>query len=138
LDNNKNNKNAAGGGYFCYGCSKKAPVRVIRRLSVVVGRGFTYCPVWLPFTGRVLRSQTPMEGENDVGRGLDAFCIIRSVSTMLWVGVGVDDINVDDAGSEEQLKFHCYEAHIPYTMQFFQLEFGGHVPRALSRRSSVP
>jgi hypothetical protein len=63
-----------------------------------------------------------MEGENDVGRGLDLPSVSsRSVSTMLWVGVGVDDINVDDAGSEEQLKFHCYEAHIPYTMQFFQI-----------------
>jgi hypothetical protein len=70
-----------------------------------------------------------------LGRGLGLPPSIIPIRQYDAVGrESVDDINVDGDTSEEQLKFHCYEAHIPIRI-LQRLEFGG-ASRALSSRRS--
>jgi hypothetical protein len=97
------------------------PPRVIRRLSIVVGRGFyTYCPgpaapfLRVEYYDPKLRWKVKLVME----RGLD-------VPTGYHPDLHQyqDSLTPPSQQPEEMqdsLSFHCYEAHIPYTMQFFK------------------
>jgi hypothetical protein len=89
--------------------------RVIRRITVVVGRGFfTYCPgppapfLRVEYYNPKLRWKVKLMLE----RGLD---VPRSFHPDPQHYQSTTPQETDDA-----LSFHCYEAHIPYTMQFFK------------------
>ena len=91
--------------------------RVIRRVTVVTGRGFyTYCPgppapfLRVEYYDPKLRWKVKLMLE----RGLD---VPRSFQPDPQQYQSTQPHDTDDAGS---LPFHCYEAHIPYTMQFFK------------------
>jgi hypothetical protein len=87
--------------------------RIIRRLSIVQGRGFySYCPgppapfLRVEYYDPKLRWKVKLILE----RGLE-----------LPLSYHPDPRQYDRSLEQnETLKFHCYEAHIPYTMQFFK------------------
>ena len=96
--------------------------KVIRRISIVQGRGFyTYCPgppapfLRVEYYDPKLRWKVKLMLE----RGLD---VPRSYhpdplqyqATLTPPTTTTEDVTL------EPLVFHCYEAHIPYTMQFFK------------------
>lgn len=92
----------------------KDTVSVIRRITVVQGRGFyTYCPgpvapfLRVEYYDPKLRWKVKMVLERGFQVPLSFF---------------PDPIQYDreDEDDAEVLRFHCYEAHIPYTMQFFK------------------
>ena len=97
----------------------KSP-RVIRRISIVVGRGFyTYCPgpaapfLRVEYYNPKLRWKVKLMLE----RGLDVPTSYHPDPIQYQ-----DSLTTPsqlDEGSES-LQFNCYEAHIPYTMQFFK------------------
>jgi hypothetical protein len=95
---------------------KRRPVKVIRSISVVVGRGFyTYCPgpaapfLRVEYYDPKLRWKVKMILE----RGLD-------LPNSFHPDPQQYDQHQIDNMSTDNLAFHCYEAHIPYTMQFFK------------------
>jgi hypothetical protein len=92
--------------------------KIIRSISVVQGRGFyTFCPgpaapfLRVEYYDPKLRWKVKMMLE----RGLDLPA--RFYPDPQQYDRCQDDIVVRDS---EPLVFHCYEAHIPYTMQFFK------------------
>jgi hypothetical protein len=115
---------------------QQASVRIIRRLSVVVGRGFyTYCPgPPAPFL-RVEYYQPTLRWKvkRILERGLDvprryhpdpvqyrATPVVSASPGTPLAGVNSKNNGNDDDNNDKLLQFHCYEAHIPYTMQFFK------------------
>jgi len=118
---------------------KAAVARVIRRLSVVMGRGFyTYCqgpPA--PFVRvEYYNPSDRWKVKRALEKGLDStpvfyhpdsiqydpFGRVRSHERAYSSVLELDDDEDSEAEAEisEILQFHCYEAHIPYTMQFFK------------------
>ena len=97
---------------------KSCPTKVIRAVSVVVGRGFyTYCPgpaapfLRVEYYDPKLRWKVKMMLE----RGLDLPTSFHPDPQQY------DQLKKNNAATEaSSLAFHCYEAHIPYTMQFFK------------------
>ena len=96
--------------------NKRRPNKIIRSISVVVGRGFyTYCPgqaapfLRVEYYDPKLRWKVKIMLE----RGLD-----------LPISFHPDPQQYDQHRpsntTTDTLTFHCYEAHIPYTMQFFK------------------
>ena len=118
----------------------KLKTRFIRRITVVQGRGFyTYCPgppapfLRVEYYDPKVRWKVKLQLE----KGLDVPEFYHpdpiQYNYQLGGSFGQEDV-------EEPLKFHCYEAHIPYTMQFFKdYNLSGmsyiHVAKALVRGS---
>jgi hypothetical protein len=96
--------------------------RVLRRITVVTGRGFyTYCPgPAAPF----LRVEYYCPADRwKVKRCLEHGLPLEPLSLFHpWSDADpLDDSGVAGGEVEEvRLRFHCYEAHIPYTMQLFK------------------
>jgi hypothetical protein len=87
-------------------------LRVVRRITVVTGRGFyTYCPgPAAPF----LR----IEYYCPADRWKVKRCLERGLADL---PVAVYHPAQQEQGEKDDLlRFNCYEAHIPYTMQFFK------------------
>lgn len=96
--------------------STAAPLRIIRQINVVTGRGFyTYCPgPAAPF----LRVEYYNPSDRwKVKRCLEHGLSDLPVSTYFPLQRHPSAPAADD---DLILKFHCYEAHIPFTMQFFK------------------
>lgn len=96
------------------------PPRVIRKLSIMVGRGFyTYCPgpaapfLKVEYYDPKLRWKVKLMLE----RGLDVPTSYHPDPHQYQ-----DSLTSPSQPKEmnELLKFHCYEAHIPFSMQFFK------------------
>lgn len=90
-----------------------AMVRSIRQITVVQGRGFyTYCdgPA-APF----LR----VEYYNPSDRWKVKRCLEQGLKDLL-VGRYHPSTHDEEQDENPVLAFHCFEAHIPYTMQFFK------------------
>ena len=114
---------------------RQPEARVIRRVTVVQGRGFyTYCPgppapfIRVEYYNPKLRWKVKLALE----RGLD-LPFMYHPDTRQYDYASEDDDDerrrestlnsmpgVVVGPKDENLKFHCYEAHIPYTMQFFK------------------
>jgi hypothetical protein len=98
------------------------PLRFIRKLSIVEGRGFyTYCN---GTTAPFIR----VEYYNPSHRWRVKILLERGLEMPLESHPKTknDTAADDDCGEGEDdsfsmLKFRCYEAHIPYTMQFFKV-----------------
>jgi hypothetical protein len=125
-------------------------VCLIRRLSVVMGRGFyTYCPGPPAPLVRVeyYNPSHRWKVKRALERGLDSLPPFYHPDPFQYDPFGRDNgprgrrqqqrrptmqdendnddndddiVLDDDAEIPEVLQFHCYEAHIPYTMQFFK------------------
>ena len=98
-------------------------IKFIRRVAVVMGRGFyTFCP---GPTAPFLRVEYYDPGERwkikkTLERGLELSRKYHP-DPQQYDAVGKEpSIDSSQSGLSEPLKFHCYEAHIPYTMQFFK------------------
>jgi hypothetical protein len=107
---------------------KKSPPPIIRKITVVMGRGFYgYCPgPPAPF----LR----VEYYNPQDRWKVKRCLEQGLADLpnLFHPNGNDSDEKEETmgrkkfpaqqqqQDEQLLQFHCYEAHIPYTMQFFK------------------
>jgi hypothetical protein len=109
-DNNNNNNNNDQN-------IKKPNSRFIRKVSVVQGRGFyTYCPgppapfLRVEYYNPKLRWKVKLQLE----RGLELPLLYHPDPIQYQ-----RPFNMHEPPSET-LSFHCYEAHIPYTMQFFK------------------
>jgi len=99
--------------------------RVIRQVTVVVGRGFyTFCPgppapfMRVEYYDPKLRWKVKLMLE----RGLDLPALYHA-DPLQYNALGKPSSSTpvdDDTAAAEALQFHCYEAHIPYTMQFFK------------------
>ena len=109
-------------------------VFVIRRLSVVMGRGFyTYCPgPPAPFVRvEYYNPSDRWKVKRALEKGLDSLPLFYHPDPLQYDPFGrtprqehpeLSPVH-DEAGRGEMpetLQFHCYEAHIPYTMQFFK------------------
>ncbi len=92
----------------------KDTLPVIRKVTVVQGRGFyTYCPGPVaPF----LR----VEYYDPKLRWKVKMMLERGLQTPLSFYPDPEQYDRNDEENAEVLRFHCYEAHIPYTMQFFK------------------
>ena len=97
-----------------------AASRLIREITVVQGRGFyTYCdgPI-APF----LR----VEYYNPADRWKVKRCLeqgLKDLPMAIYHPATGNDLGGGDDNDDEEdplLTFHCFEAHIPYTMQFFK------------------
>ena len=93
--------------------SNKQRPKLIRKITVVEGRGFyTYCPgppapfLRVEYYNPRLKWKVKMLLE----RGLEVPNRFHPDASLYDRENEVEDV----------LKFHCYEAHIPYTMQFFK------------------
>jgi hypothetical protein len=102
-------------------------VQMIRRITVVVGRGFyTYCPgppapfLRVEYYNPKLRWKVKLILE----RGIPDLPRSYHPDPQQYYGHDHDashnhnDKDKDD--DEALLRFHCYEAHIPYSVQFFK------------------
>ena len=108
------------------------PLRYIRQVSVVTGRGFyTYCsgpPA--PFLRiEYYDPKTKWKVKLMLERGLDVEEAYHPDARFYDYGDGdggsktndsVEDDGIEERHSCPPLKFRCYEAHIPYTMQVFK------------------
>lgn len=101
------------------GTSKEPPV--IRRVTVVQGRGFyTYCPgppapfLRVEYYNPKLRWKVKLVLE----RGLQVPLSFHPDPEQ-YDRMNSEQDNSPGIGNDT-LKFHCYEAHIPYSMQFFK------------------
>jgi hypothetical protein len=103
--------------------------RVIRQITLVVGRGFyTYCPgPAAPFLRvEYYNPKLRWKVKQSLERGLDHLPLryhphpkqynMMKPSTSTTAGDNDDDAPPPSSA----LVFSCYEAHIPYTMQFFK------------------
>ena len=93
---------------------------IIRRITVVMGRGFyTYCPgPSAPFLR--VEYYNPAERwkvKRSLEQGLDVDALYHPDPRQYTTATGQGPIVPDESAL---LRFHCYEAHIPYTMQFFK------------------
>ena len=101
--------------------STPAAASIIRRITVVQGRGFfTYCPGPVAPFLRV-EYYNPAERwrvKRALEQGLDVEVFYHPDARQYMTATGQGPVpKEEDAGL---LRFHCYEAHIPYTMQFFK------------------
>lgn len=96
--------------------------RVLRRLTVVVGRGFYgYCP-GPPAPFLRVEYYDPSQRwrvKACLEKGLDVPMVFHPDRLQYQATTGSDSQNAVDTAADA-LRFHCYEAHIPYTMQFFK------------------
>ena len=116
-DWNNNNSNSNGNKSttdFKSQQKQQSQSRIIRRVTVVQGRGFyTYCPgppapfLRIEYYNPKLRWKVKLQLE----RGLELPSLYHP---------DPPQYSRNHAALEDLLKFHCYEAHIPYTMQFFK------------------
>ncbi|GKY98374.1 hypothetical protein MPSEU_000795000 [Mayamaea pseudoterrestris] len=131
---------------------KTVHARFIRQLTVVVGRGFyTYCPgiaapfVRIEYYDPSQRWRIKLALEKGLADVPYQFHPNPKQYTYDDDGHSADRKHDDDDASEisdnppETLAFHCYEAHIPYSMQFFKdYNLAGmsyiHLEQALFRR----
>jgi DNA polymerase elongation subunit (family B) len=107
--------------------AKRPATRVLRRITVVMGRGFyTYSPgPAAPFLR--VEYYCPADRwkvKRCLERGLQVPDYVHPDPVQYQATVLPRSANHDVDGEEEEpeeaLRFHCYEAHIPYTMQFFK------------------
>ena len=96
--------------------------RFIRKVTVVVGRGFyTYCPgppapfLRVEYYDPKMRWKVKLMLE----RGLEVSHIFHP-DPQQYEAVGMAPATDSSQLGLEPLVFRCYEAHIPYTMQFFK------------------
>ena len=96
------------------------PPRIIRRISIVVGRGFyTYCPgpaapfLRVEYYDPKLRWKVKLMLERGINVPTSYHPDPNQYQDSLTAPSQLDE-------GSESLQFHCYEAHIPYTMQFFK------------------
>jgi hypothetical protein len=101
--------------------ARTIPIRFIRKITVVRGRGFyTYCiGTAAPFLRiEYYNPANRWRVKAMLERGLDMPLSFHPGRTSFdQQGGNNNDIDLDI------LKFRCYEAHIPYTMQFFKVSF---------------
>lgn len=97
--------------------------QVIRRITVVTGRGFyTYCPgppapfLRVEYYNPKLRWKVKLILE----QGLDVPRSYHPDPIQYQATLTPPLMQDDQVDMTEALSFHCYEAHIPYTMQFFK------------------
>ncbi len=100
----------------------------VRRVTIVIGRGFyTYCPgpaapfLRVEYYDPSMRWRVKMILE----RGLELNELYhpdpaRYDYVEMGVGGGGGGLGAEFTGDIRPLKFRCYEAHIPYTMQVFK------------------
>jgi hypothetical protein len=136
-DNQKNNKTAntststtnGPGAPTGSSLKKKSPPPIIRKITVVMGRGFYgYCPgPPAPFIR--------VEYYNPQDRWKVKRCLEQGLADLPSLFHPNSNDNAEEKEEtmgrktntaqrqqhgEQLLQFHCYEAHIPYTMQFFK------------------
>lgn len=121
-DTNNNDKEQYNGNNIQVSTvDNSSPVRFIRKITVVRGRGFyTYCiGTAAPFLrieyynpSHRWRVKVMLE------RGLELPLCYHPQSTS-----SLDTNRFDNELDEKLLGFRCYEAHIPYTMQFFKVRY---------------
>jgi hypothetical protein len=95
-------------------------ISVVRKITVVKGRGFySYCPgPAAPFLR--IEYYDPSERwkvKRALEQGLDVETLYYPDPRQYTTATGQGPVVDDDSAL---LRFHCYEAHIPYTMQFFK------------------
>ena len=110
-------------------------IPAIFKLSVVMGRGFyTYCPgPPAPFVRiEYYNPSDRWKVKRALEKGLDSLPLFYHPDTFQYDPFGrasrrqsepttmMEEDDTDDVEIPEALQFHCYEAHIPYTMQFFK------------------
>ncbi|KAL7565302.1 hypothetical protein ACA910_014590 [Epithemia clementina (nom. ined.)] len=138
-----NNNNGSGHQNSMTSSKNNQPkIPVIRRLSVVMGRGFyTYCPgPPAPFVRvEYYNPSDRWKVKRALEKGLDSLPLFYHPDPFQYDPFGrtaqlrrtlappgeedEDELLNDsllDGEIPEALQFHCYEAHIPYTMQFFK------------------
>jgi hypothetical protein len=98
----------------------QATSSIVRKISVVKGRGFyTYCPGPVaPFLK--IEYYNPAERwrvKRALEQGLDVDELFHPDPRQYMTATGQGPVTSDEMGL---LRFNCYEAHIPYTMQFFK------------------
>jgi len=108
--------------------SRSTTTKVVRRIEVKLGRGFyTYCPgPAAPFLR--IEYYDPSDRwrvKAALERGLDDLPGRCNPDPLQYRPYGSnfahgDDVQRPPDDTTEGLKFNCYEAHIPYTMQFFK------------------
>jgi hypothetical protein len=125
----------------------KSSTRFIRRITVVEGRGFyTYCPgppapfLRVEYYDPKVRWKVKLQLEK--GLEVPDFYHPDPAQYNYRLDTAPTSNRGDREDMDEPLKFHCYEAHIPYTMQFFKdYNLAGmsyiHVAKALVRGSST-
>jgi len=119
-DNNNNNNpsTAVATSTTSTSTTARAAPKVLRRITVVTGRGFyTYCPgPAAPF----LRIEYYAPSD----RWKVKRCLERGLAdlpqTVYHPAAAVQRAREMEMDDDDVLRFHCYEAHIPYTMQFFK------------------
>jgi len=113
---------------------RKQLKKVIRRITVVVGRGFYGYTPGPPAPFLRVEYYDPSQRwrvKASLERGLSVPIVFHpdplqyqatdtsNTEAALEISTGTSS-DRDDISASDTLKFHCYEAHIPYTMQFFK------------------
>lgn len=104
------------------GKKKTTTTRFIRKVTVVVGRGFyTYCPgPPVPFLRvEYYDPKTRWKVKMMLERGLELPHLYHP-DPQQYDAFGIAPAADSSQLGLEPLAFRCYEAHIPYTMQFFK------------------